>query len=428
MTHVHRAPGRGRRSLAVLCAATAAATAACGAESGPTTINVYYAPEEKFEQVVQRCNDAAGGRYRIALNTLPREADGQREQMVRRLAAGDTEMDVLGLDVTWVAEFAEAGWVEEWTGADKAEVEEGTLAGPLETARWKGKLYAAPKNTNVQLLWYRGDVVPEPPRTWAQMLETAERLRSEGRPNKVLITGAQFEGLVVQYNTLVAGAGGKILSEDGSRAVVDEGAVKALGALRDLATSPVSSASMSNAREDDIRQEFQNPQDRPVDEAAFQINWPFVYAAMTAANPELQRTLRWAPFPAVDASGAGTTTLGGFNLGVSAYSRHKAESFEAAKCLRSAENQKFSAINSGVPPTIESVYADPEMAGPYPMKDAILEGVRKAAVRPLTPAYQNVSTLISTILSPPASIDPPTTADRLRRELQDALESKGLLP
>jgi multiple sugar transport system substrate-binding protein len=68
------------------------------------------------------------------------------------------------------------------------------------------------------------------------------------------------------------------------------------------------------------------------------------------------------------------------------------------------------------------------MAKPYPMKDAILEELKSAAVRPLTPAYQNVSTLISTILSPPSAIDPQATADRLRKELQDALDSKGVLP
>jgi multiple sugar transport system substrate-binding protein len=36
--------------------------------------------------------------------------------------------------------------------------------------------------------------------------------------------------------------------------------------------------------------------------------------------------------------------------------------------------------------------------------------------------------VISTVLSPPAQIDPKATADRLRRELGDALQSKGVLP
>ncbi|PPK70117.1 ABC transporter substrate-binding protein [Actinokineospora auranticolor] len=424
MGRAHRGPGRrGRRWRVALGAALVASplVAACGSESGGTTVNVYYATEENFDKVVARCNDEAAGRYRIALNVLPRGADDQREQMVRRLAAGDDEMDVLGLDVTWVAEFAEAGWVAEWTGQDKADVERGTLQGPLDTARWKDKLYAAPKNTNVQLLWYRGDLVPKPPTTWSEMLDMAADLRSRDQPNTIAMTGAQYEGLVVEFNTLTAGAGGRIISEDGTRALVDDGAVKALQALRDLATSPSASASLSNAKENDVRLEFERGR------AAFQLNWPFVYAA-AQENPAVAKLIKWAPFPAIDASKVGTSTIGGYDLAVSAHSRHKPEAFEAVKCLRDAESQKYSAINSGVPPTIESVYDDPEMAEPYPMRDAILDQLKKAAVRPATPAYQNVSTLISTILSPPASIDPDKTAQRLRAELQDALDSKGVLP
>jgi multiple sugar transport system substrate-binding protein len=34
-----------------------------------------------------KCGQASGGRYRISYNKLPRAADGQRQQMVRRLAA-----------------------------------------------------------------------------------------------------------------------------------------------------------------------------------------------------------------------------------------------------------------------------------------------------------------------------------------------------
>ena len=71
-------------------------------------------------------------------------------------------MDILGLDVTWEAEFAEAGWILEWTGANKDKATEGTLKVPLETATWKGKLYAVPYNSNTQLLWYRSDLVPNP--------------------------------------------------------------------------------------------------------------------------------------------------------------------------------------------------------------------------------------------------------------------------
>ncbi|MFC0504799.1 ABC transporter substrate-binding protein [Micromonospora costi] len=421
--------GRRRRPrVRVVAAAAAVALAAplagCGSggDSGTPTINLYYPPEQNLQKVVDACNTQAGGRYKIVYRVLPRQADDQRVQMVRRLAAEDSGMDVLGLDVTWTQEFASADWILEWTGQDRAEVEQGTLAGPLETARYQGKLYAAPKNTNVQLLWYRKDLVPQPPKTWDEMISMAQDLKRQGKPHQVLTMGAQYEGLVVLYNTLAESAGGRILSEDGSKAVMDEGAVRALEQLQRFATSGVTSPSFSNATEDPVRLEFQSGS------GAFQVNWPFVYPAMQEANPDLAQQVGWARVPGIDEGTPSRVTIGGVDLAVSRYSKHPDLSFEVAKCLRNEENQKFSAINDGVPPTIEKVYDDPEMAEAYPMKETILEELKDPAVRPLTPAYQSISTVMSAVLSPPSAIGPQQTGDELRKAIADALESKGVLP
>ncbi|MFC4004276.1 ABC transporter substrate-binding protein [Prauserella oleivorans] len=409
---------------------------ACGSEGG-RQINVYYAPEDNFQTVVDNCNRQAGGRYEIVYHKLPRDADGQREQMVRRLAAGDESMDVLGLDVTWVPEFAEAGWVEEWTGANKAEAERDVLPGPLETARWQGKLWAAPKNTNVQLLWYDDRITPNPPRTWDEMMQMSRQLKAQGKPYQILFTGAQYEGLVVVYNSIVESAGGRILSEDGQRVVINDGAVRALEILKEVSSSGLTDPSLTNQQEDEVRLAMQQGR------GAFQLNWPFVYASYAEEKPEDVRHFKWAPYPGVGSNQEGRTTIGGYDLAVSASSQHKPEAFEAALCLRSKESQKFSALKDGVPPSIESVYndttpldpskpADPEnnpsMATEYPMRMAIQDALKNAAVRPLTPAYQNLSTVMSKVLSPPSDIDPQGTAEQLREQLTDALDSKGVIP
>lgn len=412
------------RTTAALCASlvSAAVATACAPSSAATTIDLYYAPEEHLQETVDRCNAQAGNRYEIVYHKLPRDADGQREQMVRRLAAGDTEMDILGLDVTWTGEFAEADWIREWTGSNKAEAERGTLAGPLKTARSGGKLYAAPKNTNVQLLWYRSDLVPKPPKTWDEMIAMAQRLKEQGKPHWVSFTGAEYEGLFVHYNTLVESANGHVLSEDGKRAVIDEGAVRALEVLRDFGNAGVTSPGMNNQKEDDARLEFETGQ------AAFQLNWPFVYASMQEEKPELAEKVKWARLPSVVPGVPSKSTIGGFNLAVSRFSQHPDEAFDAALCLRSPENQKISAIKDGVPPVTESVYADPDMDEEYPMKRTILEALKDPGVRPVTPVAQNLSTVLSNLLAPIRDIDPPRTAERMRTEVRDALESKGVMP
>ena len=430
-------PTRRRLLAAAGVTLVAASTVvACGSESG-TQINVYYAPEENFQSVIDDCNKEAAGKYEIVYRKLPRDADGQREQMVRRLAAGDTDLDILGLDVTWVPEFAEAKWLEEWTGEHKTQAEDDVLEGPLQTAKWNDKLYAATKNTNVQLLWYDETVTPDPPKTWREMIDMAKKLKSEGKPYQILFTGAQYEGLVVTYNTMVASAGGKILSDDGKSVVMDKGAVEALSLLKEVTSEGITDPSLTNAQEQQVQQGFE----KPGSEAAFELNWPYVYAAIQEANPERAKHFKWTRYPGID--GPSKVTIGGYNLAVSSYSTHKPEAFEAALCLRSAKSQKFSAIKDNVPPTISSVYEDetpldpskpadaaenPSMVTAYPMKETIQDELQDPAVRPLTVVYQNLSTITSKVLSPPQDIDPESTADKLRDGLQKALESKGVLP
>ncbi|WP_328450621.1 ABC transporter substrate-binding protein [Amycolatopsis sp. NBC_00438] len=416
----------------VLVAALVGGTlTACGSGSG-LTINLYVSPENNLQHVVDTCNAAAAGRYRIEYHKLPRGADGQREQMVRRLAAEDPSLDVLGLDVTWVPEFAEAGWVVPWTGAAEAEATRDVLPGPLSTARWNGKLYAATKHTNVQLLWYDDRLTPSPPKTFDEMMAQAQALKAAGKPANVLFTGAQYEGLVVFYNTLVASAGGHILSDNGKSVLLDAGAVRALELLKTLTTAGITDPSLGNSKEDEVRQAFQRGQ------GALELNWPYVYAAYAKEKPQDLGHVRWTRYPSVVPGRPSRVTIGGFNLAISTYSPHRAEAFDAALCLRSPASQKYQAIEDGLAPTTRAVYDDPApldpadpgstMAARFPMKPDILAALSDAAVRPLTPAYQNLSTVISKVLSPPSAIDPQATAAELRERLTDALDSRDIIP
>jgi multiple sugar transport system substrate-binding protein len=422
--HPHRRRVRARVLAAGAAFALLAPLTACGSDGagGTPVLNLYQFPVEKMQDVIDTCNQQANGAYKIVYQVLPRTADDQRVQMVRRLAAHDDSMDILGLDVTWTQEFASADWIKEWTGDARTQVQNGTLAGPLASAMYNNRLYAAPNNTNVQLLWYRKDLVPNPPKTWDEMIQDAQALKQQGKTYQVLTMGAQYEGLVVLFNSLVASAGGHVVSDDGKTALMDAGTVKALQIMKTFATAGVTSPSFSNAVEDDVRLAFQSGG------GAFQLNWPYVYASMQSDAPDTLKNVGWARYPGIDASTPSVTTIGGSNLAVSAYGKHQDLAFRAALCLRDADSQKYLAVNSGQAPSIESVYNAPEMTKAYPMKAEILNELKDAAPRPRTPAYQNLSTVVAAQLSPPAQIDPEQTAASLKKEIQDAIDSKGVLP
>jgi len=423
-------PGPPRRRACALLGGgvlAASALAACGtsnASTGPVTLTLYLYPDSSgaTQTAIKNCDKQSGGKYTISYQQLPTSADGQRQQLVRRLAAHDSSLDILGLDVTWEAEFAQAGWAAPWTGANKAQAENGTLKPALQTAIWKGKLYAVPDNSNTQLLWYRSDLVPNPPKTWAEMLADAAKLAKQGKPHYIEIQGAQYEGATVWFNTMVASAGGTILNPDATKVTLGAPAVKALSIMKQLATSPGADPSL------DVQMENENRLAMEAGTAAFQLNYPFVYPGMKADNPKLFKVFKWAPYPEVIPGQPAKVTIGGIDLAVSTYSLHKALAFQAALCLRNKQNQIIGANVGGVPPTITSLYNDPALFKNYPFHADILQALQNASVRPKSPVYQVVSIDISHLVAPPSGINPASTEKSMVGQLNNALQSKGLVP
>jgi len=426
-----RGPGgrrrAGRRLAAGLAlAVVASALAACSTASagGPVTLSFYQYPDNSgaTQDAINNCNAQSHGAYTISYQQLPQASDGQRQQLVRRLAAHDGSMDILGLDVTWEAEFAQAGWIEPWTGGSLSQAENGTLQPALQTAMWQGQLYAVPANTNTQLLWYRSDLVPTPPTTWAQMIADAEQLAKEGKPHYIEIQGAQYEGATVWFNTMVASAGGSIVNSDATSPTLGAPAIKALSIMKQLATSVAADPSMG------VQMENQNRLAMEAGTAAFELNYPFVYPGMKADNPKLFKYFKWAPYPEVTPGVPAKVTIGGIDLAVSAYSQHKDLAFQAALCLRDAQNQLIGANVGGVPPTITSLYSNPALFANYPFHADILQSLENASVRPKAPVYQVVSIDISHLISPASGINPAGTEQQMASQITNALQSKGLVP
>ncbi len=149
-----------RRVIAGSLAAGAAALAlaACGSSgsaSGPVALQfwAYNEPSGAFRSAAEACTKDSGGKYRISFQPLANDADTQRQSLVRRLAAQDSSIDIMSMDVVWTSEFAEAGWVAPFPDDLAKQVKDESLAGPYDTGTYQDKLYAVPANSNTQLLW-----------------------------------------------------------------------------------------------------------------------------------------------------------------------------------------------------------------------------------------------------------------------------------
>jgi multiple sugar transport system substrate-binding protein len=269
----------------------------------------------------------------------------------------------------------------------------------------------------------------------------------------------------VWFNTLLESAGGQVVSEDGKKATLTDtpehraATVKALQIIKDVATAPGADPSITRTDESTARLALEQGN------AALEVNWPFVLPSMLenavkggvsflplnkqpdladsindvgtfspsdeqfrAAYDASKKVFGFAPYPRVQPTEPAKVTLGGLNLAVAKTTQHRAEAFEAVRCLRDPENQRYASVEGGLPAVRASLYDDPAFQARYPQYEIIRQQLIDAAIRPATPNYQAVSTRISATLAPITAIDPERTADTLAEQVQKAIDGKGLIP
>ncbi len=403
-------------------AATAIVLAACGSSNGPVALNWYVFPEPSgsFAAAAADCSKASGGKYQIKINFLSTASDQQRVSLVRRLAAQDSAIDIVALDVDWTAEFATAKWILPWSGANAAAVTQGVLPGPLQTATWRGQLYAAPLNSNTQLLWYRKDLVPTPPKTWTQMIDDAIALARQGKPHYIEEQGSKYEGLTVWFNSLVDSAGGGILTKQ-NKIIVGPSTQVAAAIMRRLASSPAADPGLN------VAQEAQSQTGWEHGTAAFQINYPYVWSGTQKDTPSIFKNMGYAAFPSITPGTTPKVSIGGYNLGVSAYSQHPQQAFDAVRCLVQSKHQVTDAIKGGLAPVLASIYDEPAFGKAYPFHALIKAQLEAYGIRPQTPAYADITLAVQNALSPTSGIQPKTIVSTLSSEIKQALSSQALL-
>lgn len=420
----------GGRSLILLllgiAALAAAGLTACGGnEGGPVHLKWFIAiqPGGSIQKVAETCSKQSGGKYRIDLELLPTDASQQREQLVRRLGAKDSSIDLIGMDVVWTAEFANAGWIRKWTGEHARSATKGVFPPVVETATFDGDLYGAPFNSNTQLLWYRKDLVGKPPTTWNQMIDQAEKL---GRDNggTIQLQANRYEGFTVWANAMIESAGTQILSGPTTVALKERPTELALESMGRMARSSAAATNLTTSDEDTARLGFESG-------SAFMVNYTFAYGSAKENAPDVARNMSAARYPGIVEGRESKPPLGGFNLGVSSYSKHADLAYEAADCLTAPAQQLTVTELDGLAPARSDLYENPKVTKAFPgFADLVRESIETAGPRPVTPAYQDVTLAIQTALHPPTKIDPENvgpTYDSLRNDVEKGVKREGLL-
>jgi multiple sugar transport system substrate-binding protein len=331
----------------------------------------------------------------LRTETLPNTSDVAREMFVTALEGGAGDFDVFAIDVVWAPEFARAGWLADLSDAFPPQrLREEFLPGPVEAVTLEGRVYAVPWFLDVGLLYWRTDLVPRAPRTYAELRDLARAaMARDPRLSGFLWQGRQYEGLNCNVFEAVWGHGGEVLR--GGRIALDTAEARdGLRWLRETIATGISPRSVTSSAEEETRRAFQDGR------AVFLRNWPYVWAEAQAPGSPVRGKVGFAPLPS--STGApGPGALGGWQLAVSSRlppaRRRAAERLVAF--LTSHEAAVELALRYSRIPARRAVYQDPRVRDGAPFIAALLPVALAARPRPVSPYYALASDALQGELS-----------------------------
>ena len=371
------------------CAASATPTAAVTPVSGigPITFATGKLDTGYLPRLVAEWN-SAHPRQQATVIYLPDDSDEQHAQLVENLQAKSDVYDVMSLDVIWTAEFASNGWIS--PVSQRLVPLSDFLRPAVDTATYEGKLWAVPFTSNAGLLYYRKDLVRAPPGTWAQLASDAESIAPRYHLAGYAGQFAAYEGLTVNFAEAIQSAGGSILSPDGSRATINTPQAShalsyLVGGFRQgwipLAALGYDEAASARAFE--------------TGKLLFLRSWPYVYGEASTPGPGNQVAGKFSVTTLPGPDGPGSSSLGGANLAVSAFSQHQATALAFIKFLTSLSSERQVLIDAALPPVWTQLYGNRALIRRFPYLPVLKKAILAAQPRPKIADYNQLSLAIS---------------------------------
>jgi len=354
----------------------------------------------------------------VTIQTGSNTSESQAQYLNTLMAAKDSTLDVIALDVVRPAQFAAAGWTKAISGVDMSQY----MPAYRQANTINGKVVALPAFADAMFLYYRKDLLAKyqlpVPTTWAQLSSQVKTILAG--ENNARLQGLSFQGKAIEGAVstflLPYWSQGKKLVDKGKLTLDTTTAQNALALWKHFTLDGTAKKNISEVATDDTRKEFQ------AGNVVFAVNWSYAWSHFQSDSSEVKGKVGVARLPAVE-GGKQVTCLGGWEWAVSAYSKHPKAAEDLVKYLSSPAVSKFMAIHAALLPVFPEVYDDPAVLKAIPWFASAKDVVKSAFPRPVTPRYAEVSNIIRTTFNAVMSgVSSPTQgAQQMQTQLRRVL-------
>ncbi len=261
--------------------------------------------------------------------------------------AGDVTPDIGTMGLTWGMEFGELGAMvdlREEFPEEVREIEKKMFSGLMGSIRVGDKIFGIPFDFSEHIMYYRTDIVPNPPKTWDEIVPTLRALKENNKG--MIFDWGSLDW--IGYSPFLWQAGGDYFNEDYTRVTLETPeAIRALNFFARLYKEGVPKTVVP------VEQGIRTG-DYPL---AISGNWKMIN--LTFGAPELKGKWAIAELPR-GPSGKRTAFIGGRLMGIFSKSRKKKEAWDFIKFLSLPENQvkiyedSLKTEDSYLPPNMEA--------------------------------------------------------------------------
>ncbi|WP_067843027.1 ABC transporter substrate-binding protein [Amphibacillus sediminis] len=370
--------------------------AACGSEgassSSEETVTIYMAvldndPSGAVSAARDRFNEEHE-HLEVEFVTLSNDASEAHSQIVTQLTA-QSRLDIVNMDVIWVAEFAEAGWLMPLDDRFTVEKQGNFLQGQVEAMYYDDHIWGVPWLNDMHPLWYREDLLNEygyqVPETYQESIEIIHAIQEFEDINGFSMHWGRGEQLIVSFTEFLQANNGDFFDDNGQVIINQPEAVEALQFMVDMISDyqVVSQSAIENITPEEARIPFTQGQ------AIFNQNWGYVYS-LNQQDDSPVKDLTWIANNPSFEGGRSANAVGGWNYGIASYTDHPDEAWEVIEWFTSFELQKEISLGGQLGTNL-AIYEDEEIVEANPYINEYLEAAQYPAIRPIHPEYSQIS-------------------------------------
>ena len=385
-----------KMSGAGLAGAALLGSTACGgggSGSGNLIFSMGTDTSGTLQGLIDEFNKQSDG-FKVTYQEMPTDTGAYFDKLRTQFQAGGGNIDVIGADVIWPAQFAANGWLLDVTDRFPKSDQSQFLSGPINSLMYDGKIYGVPWFTDAGLLYFRADLLEksgysDPPKTWDELQEMAVKVAKDQKIDYGFVfQGDQYEGGVCNGLEYIWTNGGDVLDPDDPNKVVIDSPEAAAGLAieQGIVEDGVAPQAVATYTETETDPAFLG------NKAVFARNWPYMYAlAGTKDYPDVKPDMIGvAPVPVTPGNGL-VSTLGGWNMLINAQTDMPDEAWEFVSWMTSEQAQKQRAIDASLLPTRPELYKDPKIRDTIPVIVQGEEALKNARSRPVSPYYSDMS-------------------------------------